>query len=401
MIKNNMTKFSQPLKVLSIEDNPVDQKMIKSMLTQSTYGASFFKIAKSCGEGRQILKKHTFDVILLDLNLPDSEGLITLKQFNKDYPELAIVVSTGSYEDELGIEALNYGAQDFLIKGKYNAYWLNKVLYYAIERKRLENSLKTASNQLKETQTQLFQSEKMKVVGGLASGIAHEVRNPLAAILYGVTYLQETLKTNDKKLKLTLKNIKEATNRANNIIKDLLDFSALSKLTKEKEDLHLIVDLSLGLLTHEFENCKIQIVKKFTKSMPPVKIDKRRIQQVIINLVLNSIYAMPNGGKITLKTSQHALLKDSKKLYQRAPLKETPKKTTKTVTVLHVEDTGCGIPEDKLNNIFDPFFTTRRARGGVGLGLSVCHNIMESHKGNILIENITKGGTRATLIFPN
>src|SRR3990167_3649308 len=192
-------KFTQPLKILVVEDNAIDRRILETMLHESSHPVSLLKSTETWAGAIQLLEQHPFDVVILDLNLPDSEGKDTLTSLSARYPEVTIVINTGAYEDELGINTLSYGAQDFLVKGKYTAYVLHKALHYALERKRLERELTAAYQRLQETQAQLLQMEKMKVVGALASGIAHEVKNPLATILYGVTYLRQQLNPADDK----------------------------------------------------------------------------------------------------------------------------------------------------------------------------------------------------------
>jgi len=396
MDNNRSPGFFKPLRILAIEDNQVDIRIIESMLTESPNNASLFKISTSMKDAMAILEETQFDVIILDLNLPDSQGPDTLKKLNEKYPHLPVVVNTGAYEENLGIQALGSGAQDFLVKGKYTAYILTKTLHYAVERKRLELDLKEVYEKLKAAQTQLIQAEKLKVVGGLASGVAHEVRNPLATILYGATYLSEQLKSKDKKINSVLDNIKEATNRANNIIADLLDFASLSKLSRESHDLNEVTEKSLFLVNHAFEKKKIKVKKNFAKNLPQIKIDKNRIEQVLVNLILNAIQAMPEGGALTVQTYTTTLSKD----YSELPnVNRTEFSPGQRIVVCTIEDNGSGIGEEELGKIFDPFFTTKRAKGGVGLGLSVCQNIIEIHEGDIIVENKADQGAQATLVF--
>ena len=396
VLKNHSFSFQDPLKVLVIEDNQVDRKMLESMLTESEDFTSFIKITDTLKDGIDMLDQHEFDVVLLDLNLPDSEGVNTITDLIAVNSRIAIVINTGAYEDELGLKALSLGAQDFLIKGKYNAYVLNKVLHYAVERKRLEHRIIDTDNKLDSANKQLIQAEKMQVVGTLASGVAHEVKNPLATILYGVTYLSDHAKIDDQNAEEVLKNIKDATNRANEIITDLLDFSSLSKIKLKNEEIYVVIDKVLALVKHQLDKYHVQVNVQKNDDLPLVQMDSNRIEQVLVNLVLNSIFAMDGGGQININT-KHATLSDD--------LNELPNpgknsfQPGENIVILNVEDNGSGIPEDKLEHIFEPFFTTRRTSGGVGLGLSVCHNIMEIHGGDIVINNKPDGGARATLVF--
>lgn len=388
-------EFDKPLRVLIVEDNQVDRALLENMLTESAAYTSLIKSTGNLSLALKLLEEMDFEVVVLDLNLPDSKGEETIRKLSKQFPNIAIVVNTGAYEDDLGLRTLSIGAQDFLVKGKYSAYALNKVLHYALERKRLEVELKEAYSQLQETQSQLIESEKMKVIGSLASGIAHEVKNPLATILYGVTYLIEQVKFNDEKIKFVLDNIKEASKRANDIVTDLLDFSRLHKLDKKMSNLNEIIEKAITLTHHQFEKNKVSLVKELDSSIPYLEIDPNRIEQVAMNLILNSIYAMPEGGQLKIKTYFEKL----KAGVLPESISGDDPATIQAVVVLEVEDSGCGIPEDKLDKVFEPFFTTRRGSGGIGLGLTVSRNIMEIHGGKILVENREQSGVRATLIF--
>ncbi|HQP10860.1 MAG TPA: ATP-binding protein, partial [Candidatus Omnitrophota bacterium] len=247
-----------------------------------------------------------------------------------------------------------------------------------------------------DAQAQLVQSEKMKVVGGLASGVAHEVKNPLATLLYGVTYLSQKLSERDANVDSVMENMKQAIEKANDIVTDLLNFASLASVEKKKENLDEVIKGALSLVRHEFSRHHISVVKKIEKSLPPVMVDKNRIEQVLINLILNAVHAMPDGGDVTIRAYNRTLSEDLEDMPQ---LRRDEFKPGQEIVILTVEDGGCGIPEDKIDRIFDPFFTTRRGEGGVGLGLSVSKNIMDIHEGCIFVENKRDGGVRATLIF--
>lgn len=388
--------FQQPLNILVVEDNQVDRRMLESLLSEFPRLTASLKITNTLKDAFQALSQTHYDVVLLDLNLPDSKGEESIHAITRRYPELAIVVNTGAYEDDLGIRTLALGVQDFLVKGKYNAYILNKVLHYAVERKRLETDLKKTSNKLDSAQLQLVQAEKMKVVGTLASGVAHEVKNPLATILYGVTYLTDHVKFDDDKVKIVLDNIKDATMRANEIITDLLDFSSLHKLNIKNEDLNAVIFKSISLVKHQLDKHQVSIIAHPNEALEPIAIDKNRIEQVLVNLMLNSVYAMNKGGAIEVRINAVVLSDDMHEL--PGPSKNGFQPNDKIV-LLTVEDNGCGIPEENLQRIFEPFFTTRRTKGGVGLGLSVVKNIMETHKGDLYIKNRAQGGVKATVVF--
>lgn len=247
--------------------------------------------------------------------------------------------------------------------------------------KRTEEELRQAYNRLEEVQDQLVQAAKMEVVGGLASGVAHEVKNPLAVILQGVDYLSNKVKSKDENSHATLLRMRIAIKKANAIIKGLLDFSFTTKLDFELQNLNNVIEDALLLVDYEINKCHIDVIREFKKEMPSVKIDKNKIEQVLINIFLNAADYMSKGGHLTIKTYTAAA--DKKKM-----------------VCVDVEDTGPGIPDAILNKVFDPFFTTRRGKGGTGLGLTIAKSIIEMHKGKIIVGNRKdEHGVKVTLMF--
>jgi signal transduction histidine kinase len=264
------------------------------------------------------------------------------------------------------------------------------------ERKRAEKKLQMAYTELRETQNELIQAEKLKVIGGLASGVAHEVKNPLAMILLGVDYLKKKIQPGDEKLSTTLKHMEDAIHRADGIVTGLLNFASLSKLDIARENLNSAVENSLRLVKIQLDKHRIQIISDLGEDIPDVKIDKNRIEQVFVNLFRNAINAMREEGGLTVRTYAKELTEPGNDVgRRRGDLFELGE----TVVIAEIEDNGPGIPKDILDKIFDPFFTTRRSNGGSGLGLSVVRNIIKMHNGKIEIENRKKGGVKITVIF--
>ncbi|MDP8212938.1 MAG: ATP-binding protein [Candidatus Zapsychrus exili] len=388
------SKFSEPLRVLIVEDNSLDKKILESTLTSFQKYASYTKTVETLEDAIKSLESKQFDVVILDLNLPDSKDQDTIRNLNKAFPDIAIVVNTGAYEEESGLETLGFGAQDFLVKGKYTPYVLNKTLHYAVERKKLEVELVQTQEQMRETQTQLIQAEKMKLVGDLASGVAHEVKNPLSIVLYGTSYLVNNLKSDDKKVKDVLENIQTGATRASDIITDLLDFSTLHELDRQPAALNEVVKKALSLTQHKLNESHVVVVEDLGKDLPLVLIDINRIEQVLVNLILNAAQASSSGSEIKLKT----FVCECENVDSCKQRNLTFKCEGKAVA-LEVDDEGIGVEEDVLDKVFNPFYSTKREFGGIGLGLFVCKNIMETHDGDICLVNNKEGGAKARIIF--
>jgi len=259
------------------------------------------------------------------------------------------------------------------------------------ERKEMEIELQNTLNKLKETQEQLIQSEKLQAIGRLASGIAHEVKNPLGIILQSTNYLEEKCPREEKEI---LKLIKENIKRADKIINVLVDFSKATKLDLSAQDINSILEDSLSLVLFQIKLKNIEIIKELKDNLPKVMVDKRRIEQVFVNLLLNAFEAMPEGGKLYLRTYERKLVKSD---FKQELVNE--KDLGKSAIFIEIEDTGVGIPEENLKIIFEPFFTTKGPERGTGLGLAVTKNIIDLHKGLINIESKVGKGTKVTVIL--
>jgi PAS domain S-box-containing protein len=262
------------------------------------------------------------------------------------------------------------------------------------ERKRTEEALRKVYIELKETQDQLIQAEKAHVIGTLASGIAHEVKNPLGVIKQGADYLEEHLPLSQGNVSEVLQMIKNNIERADNIVRTLVDFSRASKLNTRLEDVNSILESSLVLVQHKVKLENIRIVKELKKDLPRILIDKGRLEQVFVNIFLNAIQAMPQDGRLTIRSYLTKLKEPRSGTEVRS---DDYFKVGEKAVAIEVEDTGTGISEENLNRVFDPFFTTKEIGKGSGLGLSVTRNIIAMHRGLIEIKSKIGQGTRVII----
>ncbi|MEI8012775.1 MAG: ATP-binding protein, partial [Candidatus Omnitrophota bacterium] len=241
---------------------------------------------------------------------------------------------------------------------------------------------KRKNEELKAAQSLLIQTAKMEVIGKLAAGVAHEVKNPLAVIQMSVDYLKQNVKSQDEDVIASLEDAENAVSRADTIIKGLLDFSASSDLDIKMQDIHALIDRSLTLVKYILEKNHVRVIKSFGEDIPMVGIDKNKIEQVFVNLLMNAVQAMPAGGELEIRTFR------------------TGSSDERQMIIVQIEDNGSGIPESVLKDLYVPFVTTKRDVGGTGLGLSIVRNIMELHGGKIAVENNEDGqGVCARLWF--
>jgi len=247
------------------------------------------------------------------------------------------------------------------------------------------NDLKRAIEQLNLAQTQLIQSEKLAALGRFATGVAHEVKNPLGIILGGMEFLELKLPNIESEIKTAIHKIEEATLRANTIVQNLLKFARPSESNAEKLEPQDLIKDALSLFKFRIPLSKIKIEADFAKELLYIKVDRNQMQQVIFNILMNAVEAMPGGGDIKIKTYKTIIQESS---------------TTKPACVIEITDTGEGIAEEDLLKLFEPFFTTKRDRKGTGLGLFMSKIIVEKHKGKLLIESEPHKETRVKIILP-
>lgn len=472
------------IKVLLIEDNPGDARLISEMLASAKEVLIELDKVDRISLGLEKISEGGFDVILSDLSLPDSRGLATFEKVHSFAPTLPIIVLSGTDDEELAVKAVQEGAQDYLVKGRVDSNLLVRSIRYAIERKQVEEAYlasttrwqttfdtiedsicildsekriiqcnkatynligkpveqilgqecctlihelykteptkecpfalmqesktresivlplgerwfnitvdpiidKTANlvgavhilsdiTERKRAQEQLIQSEKLAGIGTLASGIAHEINNPLAGIM-GYAEIIMYGRNPEQTSKYAEKIMKEAERTAD-IVKWLSRYSRQVKDDNiTKLDLIDVINESFEALKHTRKSFDIEIEKIFEK-IPTIKGNRSELMQVFVNLINNAVDAMPEGGKLRVSTVKNGRFVETK-----------------------VSDNGQGIPEDKMNRIFEPFFTTKEVGEGTGLGLYVTSMMVKKHHGQIGVESEVGKGTTFTLRFP-
>jgi signal transduction histidine kinase len=244
------------------------------------------------------------------------------------------------------------------------------------------SDLQKSNADLAATQLQLIESAKLETIGRLAAGVAHEVKNPLMTLTMVADYLAQVVPADEPEGPMMLQDMRDAIQRANRVITDLLDFSRPGDLTLANEDFHAIVERALSLVKLEINRHHIDVVRQFDESLPPLPVDKNKIEQVLVNVFMNAIQVMPQGGTLAVQTSV------------------TPSDDGGSgALTVEIDDTGPGIPDAHLTKIFEPFFTTKPSSQGTGLGLCVARQIVHLHGGTIALGNRAEGGARVTLVL--
>jgi signal transduction histidine kinase len=248
---------------------------------------------------------------------------------------------------------------------------------------RLQNSflwmmqrLRDADREHKKTLELLGQTEKMVAIGRLASGVAHEINNPLGGITVCFKNLLRT-EMDEVTKQEHIEVINDSLDRIKNIVEQLLNFSKMTVAEKSPVALNNLVTRQLILLNYYISGKDIKVVKELSEQLPRLELDENKMGQVVMNIMINAIQAMDNGGVLTIRTGRD-----------------------NGFCEIDVEDTGRGMPADIMNNIFDPFFTTKGTGEGTGLGLSVSKGIVEQHGGIIEVDSVVNAGTKFRIRLP-
>ena len=245
---------------------------------------------------------------------------------------------------------------------------------------RLEEMVEERTQELREAQEQLIRREKLAVLGQLAGGVGHELRNPLGVISNAIYFLQTILPDADETTREYLGIISSEVHTAEKIVSDLLDFSR-TRLAEREET--AVSDLITHVLERRPPPEDVEVTTQIPSHLPLVFVDPRQIGQVLGNLVTNGYQAMPDGGRLTITA---------------ALLEGGAVRNPKSEIRIQVSDTGCGIPEENLARLFEPLFTTRAK--GIGLGLAVSKNLVEANGGSIEVESETGKGSTFTVKLP-
>ncbi len=314
------------------------------------------------------------------------------------YPELAsgrIIIDGTSYTTENYEKGGPVLVSDIIVGGKkrgivevtyvHRGKSGDRLSFLAEERKLIREiarqvtlfiEKKQAEEEKKHLQDQIRHADRLATIGQLSAGIAHELNEPLGNI---IGYAQLTLKngTINQQVRDDMAKIVKASLYAREVMRKLLFFARQMPSKKSKVDLDEVVRDGLDFLQTQAANRGIRVDCRTSGNLPQISADPPQLTQVVVNLVVNAIQAMENGGTLTVRTGA-----DDKSVY------------------LTVEDTGTGIPEDIRDKIFLPFFTTKDVHQGTGLGLAVVHGIVVSHGGRIGVTSEEGAGARFEMVLP-
>jgi signal transduction histidine kinase len=328
-----------------------------------------------------VLEYGGIDLVFSDFTMPGFDGLSATKIVRERWPRLPIILVSGTLGEDRAVDALKNGATDYVLKEKLAR------LAPAVRRAMTEVEERVEREKL---ERQFIEAQKMSVVGQLAGGVAHDFNNVLAIIMGYAEMIMADLEP-EHSVRKHAEEIQHAANKAAGLTRQLLIFSRKQTVQHVRLDLNdVLKDMNNMLRLVIDENVTLTMVPG--KKIGSVKADPGHIGQVLMNLVINARDAMPNGGKLTIATS-NVTLDDS---FARAHIGARPGDYVK----MSVSDTGTGMTEEIKKHIFQAFFTTKPPGKGTGLGLSTCQTIVEQCSGHIEVLSELGRGTTFNIYFP-
>jgi signal transduction histidine kinase len=380
--------LSQDIKVLLIEDNLAEARLLKEILKGNEKKEFHLVNVSRLSEAISLLQQTNFDVILLDLTLPDSQGLESLAPLLITAPKLPIVVLTNTNDDNLALAALRQGAQDYLIKREVSLEILTRSLCYAIERKQMEEALRESNEALKmsviERTNQLEKAQELnQLKTEFVSMLSHDFRNPLNKILLSAGLLEES---------------RDRLTKDQQVSYFRMIRSAIKDMDQLLTEVLLIGRADSGRLYCQFDLVDLldycqKLVESFTvKPEPQLAIifqvegslerglwDINLIKHILTNLLGNALKYSPQGNQVEFK-----IIVESEQV------------------VFKIIDRGIGIPSQDQEHLFKPFYRGSNVDNiqGTGLGLAIVGRCVEAHKGQIHLESEEGKGTKITVILP-
>lgn len=379
----------QRSKVLVADDEPDMLRYLKSELLNE------YEVIEAA-DGRQALalaSQFQPDIVLCDMMMPEMDGIQVCKELRAKSvtQNIPVLLLTARADEDTKLSALSHGASDFLTKPfsvtELHVRLRNLIGSYQMQRKlaRQNQVLEATLEQLKETETQLVQTEKMASLGRMSAGIIHEINNPLNYAKTGLFTLRKKSKHipagEQEDFEDVLKDVEEGVNRVKDIVSDLRTFTHPREDKQDEIEIGKPVSAALRFLSGEWKD-KVEVHQNFNAHQVVIG-NESTLLQVLTNLIQNALDALKTRG--TRDDKPGIWIED---------------KVGVSTYRLIIRDNGSGIPEHVISKIFDPFFTTKDVGQGMGLGLSICYRIMQQHEGRIVVRTEADKFTEFTLEFP-
>jgi len=372
--------MKHPQHILHLEDDLNDAALIQATLEAGGFTGKITRV-QTREDFLSALERGGVDMVLSDFSLPAFDGLTAVKTVHARWPELPVILVSGTLGEERAIESLKSGATDYVLKERLIR------LTPAVRRAMQEVA---ANAERRRLEAQLIEQQKMDAIGQLAGGVAHDFSNILAVIM-GYSEMIAAKLPAESPLKKYTEVVLHASERAAGLTRQLLVFSRKEAVQPVVLDLNAVVtDMDKMLRRLIDENIAMTIITG--TSIGRVKADSGYVGQVLMNLVVNARDAMPNGGQLTITTSNATLDEN----YAR----RNPGVIPGDQVMLCVSDTGTGMTDAVKARLFEAFFTTKIKGKGTGLGLATCQTIVQQSRGHIAVDSAVDEGTTIKIYFP-
>ena len=368
-----------PLRLLLVEDDTADAYLTQATLEEAGVDAEWRHVVRLADIDFGTVGDWA-DCALVDLSLPDSHGLETVRKLLTSVPGLPVVVVSGNSDQAHALAAVHEGAQDYLVKGRIEPDLLARTIRYAIERKLTEHELQ--------------RSRQMARVGQLAGGMAHHFNNLHAVIVSYADFVAEALSdatpagmADLARAREDVAQIQQSAGRAVALTQQLTIFAEQDAVQSQVIRLNEVIEGARELISG-YLGSGITLELNLGGDVPEVLADRRHIEHLLASLADNARQAMPEGGRVTIDTAH---VND-----ERAggdPMRHRYAR-------VRIRDTGTGIATHVIDRGFDPFFTGQAGGQHAGLGLAVVHAIMERWGGHADVASSPGAGTTVTLLFP-
>lgn len=391
--KNEQAAHPVSLRVLLVSPSLSERESLKGMLCYGESGANcVFEEMASGTDALRCMSQQPYDCVLIDEDLPDMSGIDLLKKTRHPdnlYAQSPCVLMAQREKANLLLEALREGADDFILKGAASPDVLNISLKKAREVFEIKRGLKQASEQL-------HTSRKMQAIGQLASGVAHDFNNLLTVVL-GNTHLLRRRVNNGlencdpEDLAGKIRAIDAAAVKGADLVRRLMVFARQSPLLSETININECIEETFELLRRALgENIDIQMILAPDPWL--VSLDTGEFENVMINFAINARDAMPEGGRLTIETSNVILDEYYGMIH--------PEVTPGPYVMIAVSDTGCGMEPRVAKRVFEPFFTTKPVGDGTGLGMSMAYGFVRQCGGHIHLYSEPGHGTVFRIYLP-